>query len=95
MEDRTDITVPLPGDLNDAIEAELEYGDAKAEWVREAIRQRLAAEDRIDEETDGGRDAITADWTGFFSGCSRGVRCISAPGGLSRFHTLTRRAGGV
>lgn len=61
MEDRTDITVPLPGDLNDAIEAELEYGDAKAEWVREAIRQRLASEDRINEETDGGRDAVAAD----------------------------------
>jgi len=61
MEDRTDITVPLPGDLNDAIESELEYGDAKAEWVREAIRQRLASEDRINEETDGGRDAVAAD----------------------------------
>lgn len=41
MKDRTDVTVPIPKDLNDAIEAELSYGDSKAGWIREAIRQRL------------------------------------------------------
>lgn len=63
MEDRKDITVPLPGALNDDIEDQLEYGDTKAEWVREAIRQRLAADSKeeIDEETDGGVDRLTAD----------------------------------
>jgi len=51
MKDRTDVTVPLPGELNDAIEGELEYGDAKAEWIREAIRQRLQRDAESGNET--------------------------------------------
>lgn len=50
MENRKDVTVPLPGELNDAIEDELEYGDSKSGWIREAIRQRL---DRDTAESSG------------------------------------------
>jgi len=41
MENRKDITVPLPAELNDKIIRELEYGDSRAKWVRQAIRLRL------------------------------------------------------
>ena len=36
-----DITVFVPPAEVDAIEAQLEWGDSRSEWVREAIRQRL------------------------------------------------------
>lgn len=42
MDDRKDITVPMDASLNDAIEAELGYGDSKAGWIRDAIKMRLA-----------------------------------------------------
>jgi Arc/MetJ-type ribon-helix-helix transcriptional regulator len=60
MKDRKDITVPIPGELNDQIESELEYGDHKSEWVREAIRQRLDAEaaDADGKEIDDIMDAV-------------------------------------
>jgi predicted DNA-binding protein len=44
MKDRTDVTVPLPGEMNDRIEENLNYGDSKAEWIREAIEMRLESE---------------------------------------------------
>jgi len=37
-------TVRLPEELNDKIERELDYDDAKGQWIREACQQRLAAE---------------------------------------------------
>ena len=57
MEDRKDVTVPMPAELDEAIKQELEYGDSKAEWIREACRMRLegAFDDDVgDVETDGG-----------------------------------------
>lgn len=45
MENRKDVTVPIPEEMNSAIEGQLEYGDSKAGWIREAIRQRLEAEE--------------------------------------------------
>lgn len=39
-----DVTVFLNADLVDAIEGQLEYGDSRSEWIREAVRQRLANE---------------------------------------------------
>jgi len=41
---RNGVTVPMPAELNDAIEAELGYGDSKAEWIRTAIKMRLEDE---------------------------------------------------
>jgi metal-responsive CopG/Arc/MetJ family transcriptional regulator len=44
MENRHDVTVPMPASLVDDVESELEYGNSRAEWIREAIRMRLEAE---------------------------------------------------
>ncbi|MDL0127108.1 ribbon-helix-helix domain-containing protein [Halobacterium salinarum] len=44
MEDRKDVTVPMPGKMVDEIDAQLEYGDSRSEWIREAVRQRLDQE---------------------------------------------------
>lgn len=60
MNNRTDLTVPLPEELNDKIEAELEYGDSKAGWIREAIRMRLEAEDEP-EGPEGNPSDVAAD----------------------------------
>lgn len=66
MEDKQEVTVPMPGDMEQAIIDELEYGDSKAGWIREAIQMRLEgefddsdAEDPV--ETDGGKDVAIAD----------------------------------
>jgi Arc/MetJ-type ribon-helix-helix transcriptional regulator len=45
MQDRKDISVCMPGELDAAIKDHLSYGDSKSEWIREAIRQRLNRED--------------------------------------------------
>lgn len=57
MEDRNDVTVPMPAELDDQIKSQLDYGDSRAEWIREAIRQRLEREGvEVEEpETDGGQ----------------------------------------
>jgi len=52
MEDRKDITVPMPKSLRDEIDGQLEYGDSRSEWIREAIRQRL------DRSAEGNGDAV-------------------------------------
>ena len=41
MKDKQEVTVPMPGSLHDRIVEELEYGDSKAGWIREAIEMRL------------------------------------------------------
>jgi hypothetical protein len=41
MKDKQEVTVPMPGALHDRIVDELEYGDSKAGWIREAIEMRL------------------------------------------------------
>jgi len=40
-EETTSVTVVLPERHVDAIDSQLTYGDARSEWVREAIRRRL------------------------------------------------------
>jgi Arc/MetJ-type ribon-helix-helix transcriptional regulator len=45
MQDRKDISVCMPAELDGAIKDHLSYGDSKSEWIREAIRQRLNQED--------------------------------------------------
>lgn len=44
MSGRKDPTVPMSDDMLESIDSRLEYGDSRAEWIREAIRQRLRAE---------------------------------------------------
>lgn len=44
MENRKDVTVPMPGDMVDEIDEQLGYGDSRAAWIREAVRQRLERE---------------------------------------------------
>ena len=59
---RKDVTVPMDDSLDEQINTQLEYGDSKAAWIREAIMLRLEAEtdwERPDElETDGGVVAL-------------------------------------
>jgi metal-responsive CopG/Arc/MetJ family transcriptional regulator len=50
MNDRKDVTVPMESDFVDRIDAQLEYGDSRSEWIRETARQRLARESRDNEE---------------------------------------------
>ena len=40
----------MPDELLEQIQDELEYGDSRAAWIREACRQRLAREKGIDPE---------------------------------------------
>lgn len=44
MENRKDVTVPMPGDWVEQIDGQLGYGDSRAAWIREAVRQRLEQE---------------------------------------------------
>jgi predicted DNA-binding protein len=37
-------SVRIPDELNQEIEDQLDYGDTKDEWIREAIEQRLKRE---------------------------------------------------
>ena len=55
MKDRTDVTVPMPAALVDQVDEQLSYGDSRAEWIREAIRQRLERE----EMSEGNRSQQT------------------------------------
>lgn len=61
-----EVTVPIESAMNDAIENQLGYGDSKAEYIREAVRQRLA-EEGVDVsefapgETDGGQTVLAGD----------------------------------
>jgi len=52
MQDRKDLTVPVPGQMANAIESQLEYGDSRSAWIREAIRQRLDREGVVLESED-------------------------------------------
>lgn len=46
MDDRKDVTVPMPAELVEEIDQQLEYGDSRAGWIREAIKQRLKRDQR-------------------------------------------------
>jgi metal-responsive CopG/Arc/MetJ family transcriptional regulator len=41
VENRTDITVPMPEQMVEEINEHLEYGDSRAAWIREAVRAEL------------------------------------------------------
>lgn len=49
MEDRQDITVPMPAEMVEEIESRLTYGDSRAGWIREACEMRLEAESTGDQ----------------------------------------------
>jgi len=46
----TKVTTYLDDETHAAIKAQLDYGDSKAEWLREACHQRLADECDTDEQ---------------------------------------------
>lgn len=48
MSDRPAPTVPMSEDLLEMVDAQLDYGDARAAWIREAVRDRLVREGAID-----------------------------------------------
>jgi len=56
MRNRIDVTVPMSVELDEQVKGQLEYGDSRAEWIREACRRRLEAEgvnpDAIPGESD-------------------------------------------
>ena len=54
MTEKKDVTVPMPEDMVEAIEGELEYGDSRAQWIREAVRERLER-----DSDEGNRRAVT------------------------------------
>lgn len=64
MEQRKDVTVPMEKDLVDDIDDELTYGDSRSEWVRNAIREKLARDaaegDSAESDTDGGEAVSSA-----------------------------------
>jgi len=43
------LSTTIPEDLDERLEEILDYGDSKAAWVREAIRQRLRRECDTDD----------------------------------------------
>jgi len=49
-EPTTKVTTYLPAETHDRIEQQLDYGDSKAEWLREACQQRLDKCDTDDTE---------------------------------------------
>lgn len=63
----TEVTVPMESAMDDAIVDQLGYGDSKAEFIREAIRQRLVEKEGVDVselepgETDGGQITLAGD----------------------------------
>jgi len=44
MEERHDVTVPMPQSLVDEIDKNLEYGDSRSQFTRQALRLRLEIE---------------------------------------------------
>lgn len=48
MQNRKDVTVPMEQDLCNEIDKQLSYKDARSEWIREAVRLKLATESALD-----------------------------------------------
>lgn len=61
MENRKDVTVPMPGELVDEIDDELGYGDSRAAWIREACRQRLERDQESSPKGNATHATPTAD----------------------------------
>jgi len=53
MENRKVVTVSLPAEWVSDIDGNLDYGDSRSAWIRDAVEQRLEREGYFDdEETD-------------------------------------------
>jgi len=44
MAERRTPTVPFPADLLEEVDSQLEYGDSRAAWIRDACRDKLERE---------------------------------------------------
>jgi len=53
MGNTKDVTVTMPEELVDEIEDQLEYGDSRSGWIREAV------EERLERETQGNSNRMT------------------------------------
>lgn len=42
-------SVSLPAPMNEEIESQLDYGDSKSEFIREAVREKLDRDANTDE----------------------------------------------
>lgn len=51
MAERRTPTVTMPDELIEEIDSQLDYGDSRAAWIREACRQRLEREELSDAES--------------------------------------------
>jgi len=49
MAEGRDPTVPMPDDLLERIDSQLDYGDSRAEWIRQACRERLECGESDDD----------------------------------------------
>lgn len=58
MDDRKDVTVPMPGAWADAIDDQLEYGDSRSGWIREAIEEKFEREGIAAEEEESEGNGI-------------------------------------
>ena len=56
MSSRNAPTVPMSDDLLESIDGQLDYGDSRANWIREACKQRLARDSG--SETDPGENGV-------------------------------------
>lgn len=52
MTSRKTPTITMPDEMVSDIDEQLEYGDSRAAWIREAVRQRLEREAALPEESD-------------------------------------------
>lgn len=46
--DNVPVTVSMPEGMVEDVEARLDYGDSRAGWIREAVRQRIESEDLLE-----------------------------------------------
>ena len=49
MRSRKDVTVPMEEDLCDKIDSKLTYRDSRSEWIRDAVRLKLATQSALEE----------------------------------------------
>lgn len=54
-----EVTVPMDSELHEDIVEQLEYGDSKAGWIRQAAREKLARDAKNGGES--GNEPRTAD----------------------------------
>lgn len=53
------ITISIPDEVADEVDAQLEYGDSRSEWIQTAIEQRLERE--ADAENRSPAESVLAD----------------------------------